>query len=422
MDDLCKLPKNMKYKIAMQLSLLDLKNLCLTNKRCAELCMDDNFWKSKTLNEYGDYTFKKPDDITYRQFYKRLINSGQLQIAINSKFEYLADNVYKYIPGFFDEYYVTDIGDLCTIRSGNWNDSDLMVHIKGKFSKSVSKIREKYRLMPNVQDIAFTENGKNENGAMILLLNHTVLTIGQYLNGIMDRRDFLFEKNIKSVGGFNGYNFYYFVTDKDELYIYDGETELPSDKPARPKFIADNIKQVVLNEISLADGSLTEIYYTTKDLNLYKLKVDIYYQNQNIDKSEIELSDIREGPYQVTRKLEKLKFTSVKNFAISGKYLFIIHNGKLYAYDNFNYMKKPILINTDNHILKIVCDNNKIAFIDIENNLYVMGEWIAGLYGLKLLPEEYTLDPIFVTNDVLNVDIKENFVIIKKSLPPRKID
>ena len=49
------LPADVKlYDIALDLNLNDLRHLCTTNRNMRNICNDDNFWRQKTLRDFGD--------------------------------------------------------------------------------------------------------------------------------------------------------------------------------------------------------------------------------------------------------------------------------------------------------------------------------------------------------------------------------
>ena len=104
--DLCNLPKDVRFIVAMQLNHSDLTNLCLAGKKCDKICKDERFWQAKIVGEYGINT--KPEDWTWRQFYYRLSRSGKLTI---DKL-YIDNHVIKYRSSYNNGYYITANGQL----------------------------------------------------------------------------------------------------------------------------------------------------------------------------------------------------------------------------------------------------------------------------------------------------------------------
>ena len=49
------LPTDVKlYEIALDLDLHDLQHYCSTNRFMRDLCNNDNFWRQKTLHDFGN--------------------------------------------------------------------------------------------------------------------------------------------------------------------------------------------------------------------------------------------------------------------------------------------------------------------------------------------------------------------------------
>lgn len=89
----------------------------------------------------------------------------------------------------------------------------------------------------------------------------------------------------------------------------------------------------------------------------------------------------------------------------------MIHsNDELYAYD---LLGNRVLISIVNPVRKIVCDSLEVAYIDIVDDLYVMGQFFSNT-AVEALPREYTLTPVFIEHDVFDVDMFDKFCILKK--------
>ena len=67
--NICRLSRDLRFKIMSGLSLKDLNSLCLTSKECKKVCDNYNFWLRKLVNEYPEYAFNKPEKETYRNWY-----------------------------------------------------------------------------------------------------------------------------------------------------------------------------------------------------------------------------------------------------------------------------------------------------------------------------------------------------------------
>lgn len=151
---------------------------------------------------------------------------------------------------------------------------------------------------------------------------------------------------------------------------------------------------------------------------LHKLSADLYKDerefklgNKITDYDDLGLgqNDVRTpgGDYFVNRYLTQLGIKDVANFAVGDNHLYVVHtDNKLYAYDTNG---NRTLIHPDKPIRKLVCEYVRVAFIDIIDDLYVMGEFWCS-HCVHVLPSKYTLTPIFIEHDVLDVDVNKNFV------------
>ena len=90
------LPKNILFAIASEVSLCDLNKLCRVNKKCLRVCRDDQFWQFKILKEQPELTFRKPSHLSYKEFYVRLYDAGNLyQLCRDGKKILVSSNVSK---------------------------------------------------------------------------------------------------------------------------------------------------------------------------------------------------------------------------------------------------------------------------------------------------------------------------------------
>lgn len=420
------LPKNLKSKIGLDLPLSDIFNLSLVSKKFHEAYLDDGFWRLKVVSEYGRYVDEKPDTMSYKVLYGRLKRSGKIWMPYVTRSPISpADHIYKYVPRDDADYYITASGNLyCYLFNDDWYHSALMLYILGEPPTNTTELIQQpksYYVMDNIKDLVVTEYTSNESNAIILDLNHNMMTIGDYLNGF-NQEGFLTTPNIREIGGISPWNFYYFITDDNALYIFDGETQIADEEAAKPILIANDVKQVSLTTKGLYGGDLTILYYTDHStLSLHRLSANVYKNEEEFkfgpaitdyDEFEIEQRDLRNGNYIVNRKLTRLNIKDVTNFGVSENHdLFVIHSdNNLYVY---SHQGNKILIDIVKPIKKLVCYWLSVAYIDMVDDLYVMGKF--GLSDEVLaLPVEYTLNPIFIEHDVLDVNIFGKFCILKK--------
>ena len=77
-DNPCSMPRDVRFSILMNLPITDVTQLCQANKDCAKICQDEEFWKRRYLNQYKVYD--KPDNMTWKKWYKKIFNSGDLVV------------------------------------------------------------------------------------------------------------------------------------------------------------------------------------------------------------------------------------------------------------------------------------------------------------------------------------------------------
>ena len=127
--------------------------------------------------------------------------------------------------------------------------------------------------------------------------------------------------------------------------------------------------------------------------------------------------NIRNGDYFVNRHVTQLGIKDVINFAAGKKHVFVIDiNNKLYAYDRNGSRTS---INVVRPIRKIICDVHGLltAYIDIIDDLYIVGASSLAYY-VKNIPWHYTLEPVFMEHNVLDVVIQSpKLLILKKDEP-----
>lgn len=460
-----RLPKNLRFKIGLDLPLSDLYSLSLVTKKFWEAYGDDSFWKLKLMHEYGKYDVQreeKPATMSYRVLYMRLRMSANIW-EMDERMNKHLDYIYKYICGHSVEFYITVLGKLYINQSvDDLSGQAMCLDLFGKLPESKPSQTFPINIMDNVDSLAVSVLSVYDFGVLILDLNHNMMIRGSYLNGLkhhqMDlNQSFSIRSNIREIGCSRASQFYYFITDSNVLYIFDGETQDAMIEPAKPILIAENVRQVSLLTRDVSGCDLTTLYYTdNSEFLLHKLSADVY-KNENdfvsgknitdhvgyedfdkdsedeyedIEDSNLNLydifekwdhavrinqNDLRNGDYFVSRQVTQLGIRDVRNFAAGKKHLFIVDgDNNLYAYDRKG---NRTLIEIVRPIRKIICDDLLTAYIDVVDDLYVMGETSLALV-IKNMPFNYTLVPVFMEHNVLDVVMfVPRFFISKKEEP-----
>lgn len=164
----CSLPRDVRYKILLDLPLEELQNLCLANKKCAKIFNDDEFWRRRILKYYRVLIDRKPDYLTFKKFYKRIVNSGDLY----RNDQLIAKNVMKAKNiinlniheeeddgGNGGELFYLDIFDNFCVHG---NDNNIYQYKYGDLIlEQISNNENEYNsylIMKDVQDFAITSN------------------------------------------------------------------------------------------------------------------------------------------------------------------------------------------------------------------------------------------------------------------------
>ena len=98
--------KNLQFTILSHLSLQDLLSFAQTNKYWSHLVFSENFIQFKMMREYPELWKSKPDTMTYKFFYQRILASGSLYWN-DEKPVKLCDNIVDFCVK--DATYINDI-------------------------------------------------------------------------------------------------------------------------------------------------------------------------------------------------------------------------------------------------------------------------------------------------------------------------
>ena len=349
-------PKPIRYMIANMLSYSDLNNLCLTNKKCLELCKDDNYWKNRIMSKLGMVPesakkgeFKKwyvenVNDVYYTQKDKRIhallnlvkdeptlllenvksvnmelwnsygyfaIDSfGNLnyygdfdvQIATNVK-TFVADRPLPIDPNDDDDYYESGIYYI------DKNDDLYMILFHGD-NKKVDVL---VKLAENISFAHIFEGNEEENpfGVLHYISENVLYEIdmrnygvdpSSTVNGIKKLIHFTNKEDERTL---------IFIDTNNDLKIgekYDTETVPILIKGVKNAYIKEKVE-----ETSKSEDFRFELYYIDMDNKLYKISNIEEYIGTDVDKQEtIELKS-------------ELIFENVKDYGYFPDYM---NNGK----------------------------------------------------------------------------------------------
>lgn len=109
-----KLPIDIIFEIAMNMSKDDIINLCLTNSAYRDLCKHPSLWKALVFRDFKNVIeADKPSNISWRNFYWYWLDSSSLQNINNKLFNkiviVLQNRAIKKINEPLDDYLFMDI-------------------------------------------------------------------------------------------------------------------------------------------------------------------------------------------------------------------------------------------------------------------------------------------------------------------------
>lgn len=109
------IPREVVYRILIDLSIPDIENFCSTNNELLSICHDDEFWKLKVMSNFPAFTSMiknwrytahvlqpKPvivnEILTYFTYLSRVKNTGEYQLILDPlwNFNFLMTKLYKH--------------------------------------------------------------------------------------------------------------------------------------------------------------------------------------------------------------------------------------------------------------------------------------------------------------------------------------
>ena len=411
-NNLCQLPKYIKFRIFAELNLLDLSSISGTSKSFYQACQQDDFWSFKVRTEFPEFERLKSDYLTYRQWYWRLQNSGDLytttsgmdrdynNVDIANPPIYCSQRYKSYPRSGSGLFYITIFDELYfTGRPHHLPDNELLTNN----ITCEDTFIEPTKLMDNILNIHFLEDASlclTTTGNMVVYLN--------YVKGIPIQPSKI-DGQFKNIFG-GTTNECLCLTRNDELYL----VELVDRAPVLSK-ISDNVKTA---SHGITDTNELIAYYVTKTGELWNYYPYHKHKVQSI--SKLGLPGIHPPPNTVYENVRLVQH-DVKSANMLYNYLLIVDTqDELWIYGKTNFYTDPIfdLKNDDEdedignydqidheysgqydnlagwnqdryHNLKLkmiksshLFDN--VCLLDTSGNLYYI--WISQLIDIKLNP------------------------------------
>lgn len=306
LDDM---PKDIKYKILVELPIGDLAKMCQTNKKYQEICNNDEFWRRKLIFDFPEYL--KPENLNHKEWYDRIINSGNLY---STEFPnvLVAENVYKcypidedhlfYIDMYYNLYFMGDIyshiqrdlGELYSIIEQNWKNKETSV-----------------KVLEEVVDI------------FVGYYDTVILTVHGEIYNTKEDSTFVYQRgNIKSlIFHITETNHCLLISTSNNLYISENKGKFSL------KFIASNVQMATFGENKYG----YVIYYVTMKGELYE-----YYPiriNGSIIIDKPGDNGLQYDDYEIKYEHKLLIKNSVKSIQNTKNYLLILDiNSKMWIY------------------------------------------------------------------------------------------
>lgn len=390
-----KLPKNIIFQILSNNTDNAVINFSLTSKWYHNIILENSdFWRYRILNKFGQFLFAKPDDLTdilfykslvelervglpvhnkphqltFAEFYERLIESGDL---IGSPHTLIAKNIHTVLGNSELLYYIDVLGNLY--------DHGLDTN------NPLAPIFENQSVIPNVRDVSVSENW-----AIILTLDYKLHVIGEYVNS--SEKLILLQENVRKFDSCQFVPFFLYITTDNKLFAQ-METR-------KFEYIDDNVKDAYfVDEYSNEDDDdpyVYSIYYLKYDGYLMQYKPNLIlhkFKDLNMGFNSFEAGD-----YSIFRSKIPL-VRNVKQFAINVDYIALVTDtlkivprklfeaSSYYTYDvdntnpsegfsfKYKHQSKPKNDEYANiKVLKLFASNWNIYIIDENHNLYKLNE------------------------------------------------
>ena len=79
--NLCSLQSKHYIKIALELPIPELLELCQTNRDYEYLCNSEEFWQKRLQKDYTKNVWEKPDNLSYKDYYHKLYNCWNVLLS-----------------------------------------------------------------------------------------------------------------------------------------------------------------------------------------------------------------------------------------------------------------------------------------------------------------------------------------------------
>ena len=297
---LTSLPRDIRYKIMLDLPTYDLANMCLTNKTWYDICNQDEFWRRRVLHQFGNLL--KPEHLTYKDYYQNLISSGNLFVVDDEgKHNFIDSDVIKAEAGEDHIFYINIKGELRLHGEIHWSQLYF-----GELNNNIrrAKTGTSIELMSGINDFFFSHNY-----SVFLTTDSKLMAMSQDSDGKLVE----IMTGVKKLCAHISMRFAYgVIKDNNDLYWS------PSFRRPTLEKIAADVTFVTFGLV----GDTPAIYYV-KNNSLW-----VYYPTKNhavgsISRPGVSPDNIT-GSYELSYKHILLIEQDVKSISTSTNYLLVV--------------------------------------------------------------------------------------------------
>ena len=317
---LTNLPKDIRFKIMTFVPPSDITKMCLVDKNWSQICHMDELWKRRVLYHFGNLS--KPDHLTYKEYYRYLVSSGNLYVIDDEgQHNFIDSDVIKAESEDQHVFYVNLHREL--MLHGHIPFSQLYF---GELSDKImsSKANTSIKLMNGIIDFFFSYNY-----SVFLTDESKLIAMGPESDGKFVEIMSQVKKLCSHISMRQGYGI---ITKNNDLYWS------PSFREPTLEKIASDVTFVTISQTK----DMPVIYYI-KNNSLW-----VYYPSKisafgNLSRPGVNPDNI-EGLYELSYKHILLIDHDVKSISTTTNYLLVvdIHDelwiyGKDKFYGNYKY-------------------------------------------------------------------------------------
>ena len=357
------LPIPLLIKIAIELPINDLLNLCETNrKNWNKICQNEIFWKNRAIQVLGFNTNEIPNKVD-KKWYLEHAGVTYHKVGEND-FEFVATNVKKI---YCDEYItgLIDVNDNAFVYDG---DDYVFLMKKAKEMTTLSN-NETIILDTRGKTIYISGDGIDKVGKMVplisknkiehiqgnyILANGLLYTYGAVINDEDDKMFYegymeIYKIDMNKIKYFKVYEHDYFIyiTKNNDLYIaFDKDEHL---------LVANNVKYANVTHHGQKSNKLFYVFWIDHKDNLYLTFCDY----RDIGKLKKMDKQFKNNYYFVVNNILKITITDKETYILT-------KNRDLYVNEKDNYIRLDNYEHVAENVKDVESSGNDVMILVIE--------------------------------------------------------